>query len=506
MAVNPEGAGTIGVGELRTLETSVLKTLCLTINTAGSELKYKILDSLSDDDFYFPVFRAVFHTLAAMHLRGDYVISANLEEELEKGTDAEIPTGFVIEQLFDGSLPALTDLNVWVGRLKERSRSGIIPSVQPAVREPTPIPPRADATVVKSVAEVKRKIAEEQRKSSPGVPPAVPRERPQASLLSTSSPGVKSSPHVSREKSTPALTPPPSGPISSVAAGPISSVTKIKQPLTPPPKEKSSPAVSATQAKPKQKAILSSEGDDWSSYLEDLAKKQGNRFETGFPRLDDELGGLSAGLLVLVDEDRDRITSFLKQVTDQVAAAGPMRCLFLACDNSKSELRLRTLARLAGVSVEDLEKGRLKKDSPEWRRVDGAGRGAADWLRRVFVYEVEDAIEIQLARELTKKLLDSSEEGSCLVVLDALEKVSNRGGTTTGIVSQLKSLAQSLDILILAATTDPTLLASRDADYAGVFRQSPQGAVELEILRSGKDSSIIARFRYECELCRFGEI
>ena len=75
---------TIGVDELRSLETSVLKALCLTINTAGSELKYKILDSLAEDDFYFPILRAVFRTLGEMHARGDYVISSNLEEELQK--------------------------------------------------------------------------------------------------------------------------------------------------------------------------------------------------------------------------------------------------------------------------------------------------------------------------------------------------------------------------------------------------------------------------------------
>ena len=84
MASNTEPTSTIGVQQLRSLETSILKALCLTINTAGSELKYKILDSLSDDDFYFPVTKAVFRTLSEMHLRGDYVISANLEEELQQ--------------------------------------------------------------------------------------------------------------------------------------------------------------------------------------------------------------------------------------------------------------------------------------------------------------------------------------------------------------------------------------------------------------------------------------
>ena len=147
MAAEPERSDTIGVDELRSLEISVLKTLCLTINTAGSELKYKILDTLSEDDFYFPILRAVFRTLAEMHLRGDYVISANLGEELQKA-DTSVPAGFSIEQLFDGNLPSLTDLNVWVSRLKERSRSGLVPTVVPPIPDPVSYPPKADATVV----------------------------------------------------------------------------------------------------------------------------------------------------------------------------------------------------------------------------------------------------------------------------------------------------------------------------------------------------------------------
>ncbi len=467
MPQSSERRETIGVDELRSLETSVLKTLCLTINTAGSELKYKILDSLSDDDFYFPVLRAVFRTLADMHLRGEYVISSNLEEELQK-SEGEMPAGFTIDQFFDGTLPSLGELSAWVNRLKERSRSGIVPTVAPPVREL----PKADATVVKPVAEMKKKIAEEMRKSSPPSTP-VPSAPPAASL----------------EKPSPAAAPP----------------AKPKPPPTPPPREKSSPAMSPPPAKPKSKAVLSSEGDDWTSYLADLASKQGKSYDTGFKRLDGALGGLAPGLMLLVDEDRERIVSFLKQVTDQMAASGAVRCLYLASEQPKAALRLRTLARLAAVPVTDIEKGRLKKDSPEWLRVDRAGRGAAEWLRRVFVYEFQEGLELPVIRELTKKLSESPEKTSSVVVLDSLEKVERKGGTLQSVASQLKGVADSLEILILAGTTDPTLLASKDADYASVFRVASTGQVELEVLRAGRESSTVARFRYEPEYCRFSE-
>ena len=47
MASNARAFAEFGLGELLEIETSVLQTLCLTVNTAGSEIKYKILDVLS---------------------------------------------------------------------------------------------------------------------------------------------------------------------------------------------------------------------------------------------------------------------------------------------------------------------------------------------------------------------------------------------------------------------------------------------------------------------------
>jgi predicted ATP-dependent serine protease len=250
--------------------------------------------------------------------------------------------------------------------------------------------------------------------------------------------------------------------------------------------------------------VLSSEGDDWSSYLEDLASKQGRAYDTGFKLLDHQLQGLAPGLMLLVDEDRERVVSFLKQVTDQMAESG-VRCLYLASEHPKATLRLRTLGRLAGVPIADIEKGRLRKDSPEWQRVDRAGRGAAEWLRRVFVYEFQNELELAVVRELTRKLQESPEKTPSLLVIDSLERVERKGADIQSAVSQLRGLADSLAVLILAATTDPTLLASKDADYASVFRQTSPGRAELEVLRAGRESSTIGRFRYEPEFCRFTE-
>ena len=293
------------------------------------------------------------------------------------------------------------------------------------------------------------------------------------------------------ETSSPAVAPPP--------PKKVRKKTKAVEKATKAP-EKSSPAVAA----PKKtiKAVLSSEGDDWSDYMDDLASSQGKTFDTGFTRLDEGLGGLSPGLMLLVDEDRERLFNFMKQITDQFASGGELRCLYIASELPKSALRLRTLSRLAGVSLQELEKGRVKKDSSDWKRIDAEGRKASSWLKRVFVFEVEDELELALVRELVKKLLDADAESSCLVVIDSLEKVARDGGAGK-VVSQLKSLADQLDVLIRAAATDPTLLASRDADLAAVFRESTTGGVELEVLQAGNESSTVVTFNYEPDFCRF---
>ncbi len=146
----------------------VLKALCLTVNTAGSELKYKILDTLSAADFYFPVHGSVFRTLSELHRRGDYVISANLDEELQKSGE-NLPADFVVDELFGGTLPGLSDLSDWVMRVRERASSGIAPAEESrtelAARDDAS-PEFAKETQIATVSDIKKRLAEEHTRQS----------------------------------------------------------------------------------------------------------------------------------------------------------------------------------------------------------------------------------------------------------------------------------------------------------------------------------------------------
>jgi len=99
------------------LETSVLRTLCLTVNSDGSELKYRILDDLVEDDFYFPVTRTVFAAISELHQNGDQVVAQSLQDILNERA-VDVPDDFYVEDLFRGDLASMATLSGWIDILK----------------------------------------------------------------------------------------------------------------------------------------------------------------------------------------------------------------------------------------------------------------------------------------------------------------------------------------------------------------------------------------------------
>jgi replicative DNA helicase len=421
------------------LETSILQTLCLTVNATGSEIKYKIIDTLSEDDFYFPANKSIFVALIEMHRRGDYVVYTNLEEEL-RHQSIDIPEDLYIEDLFQGTIPELSDVGKWVTRLKEWSRT--------ALNTPGPTPKVALAKIVKA---------------------------------STSSSDVDVT-RISMEPEAPK---------------PVPKSKKASEAVR---KEPDAPAPKVTKA---PKPVLSSEGEDWGDYLDDLASQQVKSFETGFKGFDEDAGGISTGVLLLVDQEPVRRSGFLKQLTDQIAAKTKVPCLFVSFDATKAALRVRTLSRLSGVPAKDIEKGRLKKDSTEWESVERNGRKAAAWLKRVFVVEAGDAIGLDSIRDMCRQLTNGSEDANGLIVIDNLDKL-NQGNTGRSLIPDLKALSDSQDVLVVAATMNRKLLADDDADYAAQMAGGDTG-VRLEITPAGESETTTVRFKYQSTIHRFTE-
>lgn len=427
--------GRMRMGELLSLETSILNVLCLTINTAGSELKYQILDSLTEADFYFPISRAIFSVLMEMHQRGDFVVLGNLEEELRKRSES-VPDGFFLDDLFRGELPVAAKLTQWIEHAKERSNSGL-----------SPIPDGPTAA----------------RAASTDDPPS---------------------------KSRATKTPPASASTTQVRAA--AEARKIV-------------ANAARRQSKSGPVVLTSEADEWGDYFSQLAAKQGKTFETGFVGFDETVGGLGPGLILVLDSDSDRLCGFLKQFADQVAEQSKLSCLYLSFEHPKATLRVRTLARLSGVSAQDIEKGRLKKDSRDWLKVEESGRQAAEWMKRLYVAEADPGTGAGLVRDMCQRLLTTSGEPTCLLVVDSLERLGAGSESLRSVVAELKKLSESLDVLVVAATSSGALLADRSIDLTAALRDGEGSTVDLELLRGGDTQSITLRFEYLRSIHRFIE-
>ena len=473
MATQEKAYAGVKLGELLELETSVLRTLCLTVNTAGSELKYKILDTLSSADFYFPVNAAIFEALEDMHRKGDYIVHSNLNEEL-RSRSVDYPEGFYLDDLFVGDLPHASELERTVGRIKERAGTGLPPRPDELVddeedKQAKPAPARLSPPPAR---EPKPTASSNRAKSDPGLRSHVAAAKKQQSESDLTRISTKSTEKEGEPKSRPDAVVSDSG---KVVLG------------------KSSPIV------------LASEGTAMSSYLQELESKQGRSIETGFRLLDEAMDGLCPGVMVIVDQERDRLSGFLKQLTDQIAEGARVPCLFVSYRLSKDMLRVRTLARLSGVSAKDLEKGRLRKNSPEWQKVEQTGKQAAAWMKRVFVVEASVETNFALLRKMCRQLLDSSGVATCALLVDGLESLGRTDPSLGSTAAELKELADSMDLVTIAATDGSKPVIGPSVDYAAVLGSDKGGMVTFEVLAKDETDPCRVTFEYLPSIHRFIE-
>ncbi len=140
--MSTEDARRLDLGGQLLLEISVLRTLCLTVNSDGSELKYRILDDLIELDFYFPVTRTVFAAVTELHQNGDQVVAQNVQDILDH-RPVDVPDDFYVEDLFQGELPSMATLSGWIEILKSTEKPE--PPEAAPVAPPAPAPPPAPA-------------------------------------------------------------------------------------------------------------------------------------------------------------------------------------------------------------------------------------------------------------------------------------------------------------------------------------------------------------------------
>ena len=104
--------------------------------------------------------------------------------------------------------------------------------------------------------------------------------------------------------------------------------------------------------------------------------------DSGFKHLNEVLNGLTEGVFILAGAPSTGKTTWAKQVADAVAVTEKVPVLFWSFEQSKEELRIKSLSRLASVDSRAIWKGRTSGDT--WAEVEKAAedyrRGPGRWL------------------------------------------------------------------------------------------------------------------------------
>lgn len=446
------------VSELLTVETSVLRTYCLTVNSESSELKRRINDNLAVDDFYFPITKSVFEVVSTMSSNGVNVDPSSLEQALSRRS-VDVPDDFFLEDLFAGEAPSTETLMKWIESMCPSAENG------------------GDAKTEAAAAPPKEHSLEKTH------PSATPRPETQTGTSSAAGAAQPDPAPTPEPKSTPAPSPPSPAPTLELEEDPS-------------PEESSDSSMSVGD-------VLAPESGAWLGYLAELTKKQGEHLKTGFTGLDAEWGGLGPGLLLLAGEDRERLVDFLKQLVDQIAIRCRVPCLYLSFERSKAELRLQTLSRLSKAPAMHIREGRFDKDSPEWQSIIRAGEHAVEWLQRIYIVEPTPGVAVSDIRELRKGLMDSGAGATCMIAVDNLQKLASESDLLQS-VAELKELAESLGIVVIGVADSVELVHERSADMSVKFIEE-DGVSVLEVHVPGATKPTVLRFDYDRETHRFEE-
>lgn len=168
------------------------------------------------------------------------------------------------------------------------------------------------------------------------------------------------------------------------------------------------------------------EAEDGPSLLAGFAARRAEGrpllgLHSGFPHLDDVLNGLTPGVFVLAGAPSTGKTTLAKQIADNVAEIDRVPVLFWSFEQSKEELRIKSLARLASVDSRDIWMGRTCDNA--WEKIKEADeyyrRECGRWLT-IIEAERTDTIKTIRSVALAAKHKAGGDK-PVLIVLDYLQ-------------------------------------------------------------------------------------
>jgi len=171
---------------------------------------------------------------------------------------------------------------------------------------------------------------------------------------------------------------------------------------------------------------------------------------TGFGRLDDLLNGLEPGLLILGGRPGMGKTTLANLIAANVAATG-VPVLYVSYENSRDNLILKHLCRLAGIAETQVRRG-LADPVVLGVQAQAFGKQAAT------LYYTEGTVgtTVEAIKGLGLQLRRRHNSDTVLVIVDYLQKMAPTAGFDSlrenvgKIAAQLRDLARELNAPVLA--------------------------------------------------------
>ena len=203
---------------------------------------------------------------------------------------------------------------------------------------------------------------------------------------------------------------------------------------------------------------------------------------TGLTRLDDLLGGLEPGrVTILQAAPGTGKTTLANQIAYHVASHGAP-VLYLSFENDPQDLTLKTLCRLAGVSVSHASKGLIQPEKlGEAARLFQARAGS------LYYQAGNAATTIEAIRGTLRTIMRTHPDaGYPLVVIDYLQQLA-RATTGAGRGEDLFSQVSRVSGHLSSLANDPDIRAHVWA-ISSMNRESYKNAAAKNGLASGKGS------------------
>jgi len=227
------------------------------------------------------------------------------------------------------------------------------------------------------------------------------------------------------------------------------------------------------------------EAEDALGFLDALAARRADGrawlgLDCGVRHLNEVLNGLTEGVFVLAGAPSTGKTTLAKQIADAVAMTEKVPVLFWSFEQSKEELRIKSLARLSQVDSRAIWKGRTDADT--WAKVEKAAedyrRGPGRSLTIIEAGRTDTVEAIRAAALMAKHKAGGDKK--VLLVLDYLQIIPAGADAPDTVrervdyvLSELRRLSRDLKAPVLVISSEnreaykgnkpPTLAALKES-------------------------------------------